>query len=165
MKRLLLAITLIGAMSALGPAQAAPIVLTISGSTEDVARVSGITVGNTLSFEFQFTNVVYTSSPNMGLNASIVDPCCNSLFNTYFNSNGGWFSSGPINTSAILGLVGDLDFRGSAYNTAGNSATITIRNVAVDGRVISAAVPEPGTLALLGLGLVGLGLSRRRRAS
>ena len=163
MKRLLAAFALVGA-TMFSLAQAAPIVLTISGSTEDVERVENITVGNVLTFEYQFSNVVYTTPPNMGLNASFIDnvaPCCYSLFNAYFSSNSGWLSA-SIDTSSIAGLDGRFDFRGSTFGYE-NSATITIRNVAIDGRVLAGSVPEPGTLALLGLGLAGLAFTGRRK--
>lgn len=93
----------------------------------------------------------------------------NSLF-FYTAGNGGGFGSGGIGLFGIL----DVDLYGAqlfqsgvgfvngvynmyASNLESFKGTLTITSKD------EVSVPEPGTLALLGLGLVGMGLTRRRK--
>lgn len=88
-----------------------------------------------------------------------------------YATNGGYWSPGTsigligTNTNVTSGAAaGNYQFI-LGYNDSAGSATLGDWDDFVVGVNFTPTVPEPGSLALLGLGLAGLGFARRRKTA
>ena len=174
MKNKILAIVAVGLLAGPMAANAIPVTWTL----EDVIFNDGSTIAGSFVFDADtniFSSIGVTSSNgNAYFQVNPVSP-----------GNAGFlgFLAGPaINLTAIFtaelaGLMtnagGTLDIIPGFVFSGGNGfsfegfcalacTAVSVERDVASGR-ITTAVPEPGTLALFGLGFLGLGFSRRRK--
>jgi hypothetical protein len=118
------------------------------------------TSGDFSSIAF-FTPVTFsdfTFNPSTG-----IDPLWNLTSGTDAFSFGADSFSVVSQSDVFLNIVGSGTISGTGYDDTAGAWSFTMTTQGTQFGWSSATVPEPGTILLFGMGLLGMGLSRRRR--
>ncbi|MGK5079350.1 EDSAP-1 family PEP-CTERM protein [Janthinobacterium sp. HLX7-2] len=130
--------------------------------TFTITNATGATV-------FNWTPDGVVNSGISGGTESVDDASLNTSLATNFLTRGNLFTYDPSGCGTPAGTgVGTAcgsDFSAVSNTLAAGNYTLTLNAVESVDLVKQAAAPEPGTLALLGLGLAGLGYASRRKVS